>query len=85
MVSAGTDGEAEPLGDADGEVEGDATGEPEGDADGDGGIDGVASDGPGSTDGASVGGTLGTWPSPPDDVHADATTRRPARDGMRKR
>jgi hypothetical protein len=58
-------------------------GEPEGVADGDGGIDGVASDGPGSTDGASVGGTLGTGPRPPDDVHADATMSSPARAGMR--
>ena len=66
-------------------MDGDVTGEPEGDADGDGGIDGVASDGPGSRDGASVGGTLGTWPSPPDDVHAEATMSSPARAGMRAR
>ena len=65
-------------------MDGDGTAEPEGEADGEGGMDGVASDGPGSTDGVSAGGTLGTWPSPPDDVHADAMMRSPASAGMRE-
>ena len=62
-----------------------STATPDGEPEGDGGIDGVASDGPGSIDGAAVGGTLGTWPSPPDDVQAAEAMRRPASAGMRKR
>jgi hypothetical protein len=71
------DGDGEPLGAALGAADGAADGEPDGDADGepDGGAAGVTSGGPRSTDGAAVGGTLGTWPSPPDVAHAEATMR----------
>jgi hypothetical protein len=65
IVSTGADGEA--LGDADG-PDGEADGEPDGDGDADGA--GVSSDGPGSMDGASVGGTVGTWPRLPDGEQA---------------
>lgn len=83
MVSAGVDGDAEgsPLAGVDGDDEGD----PDGDADGEGGIDGVSSDGPGSIDGAVVGGTVGTGPRPPEVVQAAMRTRSPARAGMRAR
>jgi hypothetical protein len=77
-------GDAEPFGEADGDVDGDADPEPDGDADGDGGIEGVSSDGPGWIDGAVVGGTVGTWPRPPEVVHAAETMRRPASAGTRK-
>ena len=85
MVSTGVAGEGDPLGGVDGGVDAGFKGEADGGPVGDGGIDGVASDGPGSIDGAAVGGTLGTWPSPPDDVQAAATMRRPARAGMMER
>jgi len=66
-------------------VDGDEDGDPEGDGVGDGGIDGVSSEGPGWTDGAVVGGTVGTGPRPPDDVHAAAMRRRPASAGRNTR
>jgi hypothetical protein len=85
IVSVGVDGDGDPAGDADGGVDGDAAGDPAADADGDGGIDGVSSDGPGATDGAVVGGSLGTCPRLPDEAHADATTSRPASAGTKER
>jgi hypothetical protein len=85
MVSAGVVDDGEGLGDPDGAVVGDPDGEPEGEADGDGGIDGVASDGPGSIDGAVVGATVGTGPRPPEVVHAAVTRRRPDRAAVRSR
>jgi len=85
IVSTGVDGDGAPLGDAEGGVEGEADGDPVGDVDGDGGIDGVSSDGPGWMDGAVVGGTVGTWPSPPELVQAAETMSRPASAGTRRR
>jgi hypothetical protein len=84
IVSTGTDGGGEELGGADG-PDGEADGEPEGDGDADGA--GVSSDGPGSIDGASVGGTVGTWPRLPEFEHAAVAIRRPdrARAGSRCR
>ena len=67
IVSTGTDGDGVPLGGVDG-PDGDADGEPDGDGDAVGA--GVSSDGPGSMDGASVGGTVGTWPRLPDGEQA---------------
>jgi hypothetical protein len=77
IVSTGTDGDGEELGDADGTPDG------EGELDG----AGVSSGGPESTDGAVVGGIVGTWPSPPDDVHAAVATSKPdsTRAGSRDR
>ena len=71
MVSTGTDGDADPLGDPAGALDGWP--------DGDGDVEeaGVASGGPASIDGAVVGGTLGTCPRLPDDVHAAVATSRP--------
>ena len=81
IFSIGTDGDGDPLGDAGGPLEGcpDGDGEVEG--------AGVASGGPASIDGAVVGGTLGTCPRLPDDVHAAVATSRPAsaRAGARDR
>ena len=71
IVSTGTDGEA--LGGADG-LDGAADGEPDGDGDADGA--GVSSDGPGSIDGASVGGTVGTWPRLPEGEQAAVARSR---------
>ena len=71
MVSTGTDGDGDPLGDPAGALDG----WPDGDGDVEGA--GVASGGPGSIDGANVGGTLGTCPRLPDDVHAAVATSRP--------
>jgi hypothetical protein len=67
IVSTGVDGEGLALGDVDG-PDGDEEGEPDGDGDADGA--GGSSDGPGSIDGASVGGTVGTWPRLPDGEQA---------------
>jgi hypothetical protein len=84
IVSTGTAGGGEALGGADG-PDGEADGEPDGDGNADGA--GVSSDGPGSIDGASVGGTVGTWPRLPEFEHAALAMRRPAkaRAGKRRR
>jgi hypothetical protein len=69
MVSPGTDGDGDAFDGLDGPVDGSVDGE--GEVDG----AGVSSGGPGSMDGAVVGGTVGTWPRPPDGVQAAATSR----------
>ena len=71
MVGTGTDGDGDPLGDPAGALDG----WPDGDGDVEGA--GVASGGPESIDGTAVGGTLGTCPRLPDDVHATDPTSRP--------
>ena len=75
MVSVGVDG----LGAVDGPPDGLPDGLPDGVGDGLADGAGVSSGGPASIDGAAVGGVLGTWPSPPDGVHAAVTMTRLAR------
>ena len=72
MVGTGTDGDGDPLGDPAGALDGCAETETATSRE-------PASRrvGPESIDGAAVGGTLGTCPRLPDDVHAAVATSRP--------